>query len=119
MPNAAGAPEAVRVMVRNFSDEPVVAVGLEALVFDGGGVLRREVRCATVPVGDRALDSCQPGPVPVGATVVVDVPVRETAATSKWNVAVAVMEVHLPSTLWRADASDVRRRALDVISSMK
>jgi hypothetical protein len=112
LPTALGAPDTIAVKIRNFSEEPVVAVGLEVLIFDGDNMLRRELRYPTRPLGMTALTR---GPLLVGATTAIDLPIHDADATAQSNVAVAVTEVRLASRAWVANATELRREALEVV----
>jgi hypothetical protein len=115
VPTAFGAPEMIAVKIRNFSEESVLAVGLEVFVFDSDNMLRRELRFPTRPVGATAAYSLEHAALLVGATAAVDLPVQDAEATSQSNVAVAVTEVKLASRDWVANPRDVRREAVEVV----
>jgi len=118
-PDATGAPDAVRVTIRNFSQEEVIEIVLEALVFDGDDALRREIKYSTRPVGGTEVFSMLRGPLEPGGTAMLDLPIHDAHATAEWNFAVAVTEVRLGSRRWQVNAADLRRQAMEVASSLR
>ncbi len=118
VPNARGAPDLVRVVIHNFAKEPVAAVGLEALVFDDGNNVRSQVKYPAAFADVTELQGTRAHPLAVGASGTINLPIFDADATSDWNVAVAVTEVRLASRVWRANATDLRRQALEAVASL-
>ncbi len=114
--NAVGAPEAVRVTVRNRAQEPLTFVSLAALVFNEKGALRL-LAFSGGPIMTPGQQATLPGgPIPSLALRVADIQVHHVEARPGWSVVVAVKAADTARQVWRADNERLKAGAASIVS---
>ena len=104
---ALGAPETIRVTVRNRTQEPL-AIQVDALLFNEKGILRMQSFSSPVRAAGRGQNFWL---VPALGTSTGTILVHHVDAKPDWRVVVAIKEAVSPTHKWSAENEPLKERA--------